>query len=183
MLDEDQFLSAYGIRSLSKYHQDHPFIFEHNGTSHRVDYDPAESRTYMFGGNSNWRGPIWFPLNFLLIESLRKYHEYFQDEFTVEYPTGSRNFLSLDEVAVKLSERLLNIFTRDKQTGERAYNGGNKYFNTDPLWKDNIFFYEYFHAETGAGLGASHQTGWTALIAELVHSHHVCQATKRISRI
>lgn len=168
MLDEEQFLSPYGIRSLSKYHQDHPFIFYHNYEVHRVDYDPAESSTYMFGGNSNWRGPIWFPLNYLLIQSLRKYHDYFQDEFKIEFPTGSGVLMNLEEVACKLSERLMKIFVKDGEDERRAFNGGNEKFNIDPHWKDHILFYEYFHADTGAGLGASHQTGWTALVAEVI---------------
>lgn len=174
MLDEEQFLSDYGIRSLSRYHKDHPLVFSHADSEHRVDYDPAESSTYLFGGNSNWRGPIWFPLNYLLIESLRKYHDYFQDDFQIEYPTASGMLYNLDQIATKISERLVKIFQKEEKTGERPFHGGTAYFNSDPEWKEHILFYEYFHAETGAGLGSSHQTGWTALVAEMIH----CCSTK-----
>eukprot|EP01098_Paradermamoeba_levis_P011135 TRINITY_DN4738_c0_g3_i3.p1 TRINITY_DN4738_c0_g3~~TRINITY_DN4738_c0_g3_i3.p1 ORF type:complete len:442 (-),score=144.86 TRINITY_DN4738_c0_g3_i3:421-1746(-) len=168
MLDEDQFLSQFGIRSLSKQHQAEPFIFTHAGESHRVDYDPAESSSPMFGGNSNWRGPIWFPLNFLLIESLRKYHEYFGEELKVPFPTKNQNNqVTLSEVSINISQRLINLF-RGGPDGKKAFFGDFPYFNSDPQWKDHILFYEYFHGDNGKGLGASHQTGWTAVVAELI---------------
>jgi hypothetical protein len=167
LLDENEFLSPYGIRSLSRYHLEHPFIFEWDGTKYQVDYEPAESTTEQFGGNSNWRGPIWFPLNFLLIESLQKYYHYFGDDFKVEFPTGSGVLLNLWEVALQLEQRLNSIFMKGKD-GKRPIYGGLEKFHNDPHWGDLILFYEYFHGDNGAGLGASHQTGWTALVAKLI---------------
>ncbi|MEG4211934.1 MGH1-like glycoside hydrolase domain-containing protein [Microcoleus sp. S13_B4] len=167
LLDENEFLSPYGIRSLSRYHLEHPFIFEWDGTKYQVDYEPAESTTEQFGGNSNWRGPIWFPLNFLLIESLQKYYHYFGDDFKVEFPTGSGVMLNLWEVALQLEQRLNSIFLRGKD-GKRPVYGSLEKFQNDPHWRDMILFHEYFHGDNGAGLGASHQTGWTALIAKLI---------------
>jgi len=167
LLDENEFLSPYGIRSLSRYHLEHPFVFRWDNSEYRVDYEPAESTTNQFGGNSNWRGPIWFPLNFLLIESLQKYHHYFGDEFKVEFPTSSGIMLNLWEVASQLSQRLTNIFLRGKN-GQRPVCGGIEKFQQDPHWRDLILFHEYFHGDNGAGLGASHQTGWTAIVAKLI---------------
>ncbi|MEG4232160.1 glucosidase [Microcoleus sp. Pol11C3] len=167
LLDENEFLSPYGIRSLSRYHLEHPFIFEWDGTEYQVDYEPAESTTEQFGGNSNWRGPIWFPLNFLLIESLQKYYHYFGDDFKVEFPTSSGVMLNLWEVALQLEQRLNSIFIRGKD-GKRPVYGGLEKFQNDPHWHDLILFHEYFHGDNGAGLGASHQTGWTALVAKLI---------------
>ncbi|MEO6862073.1 MAG: glucosidase, partial [Microcoleus sp.] len=167
LLDENEFLSPYGIRSLSRYHLEHPFIFEWDGTKYQVDYEPAESTTEQFGGNSNWRGPIWFPLNFLLIESLQKYYHYFGDDFKVEFPTGSGVLLNLWEIALQLEQRLNSIFLKGKD-GKRPIYGGLEKFHNDPHWGDLILFYEYFHGDNGAGLGASHQTGWTALVAKLI---------------
>ncbi|MGD2049456.1 MAG: glucosidase, partial [Chloroflexota bacterium] len=168
MLDEDEFLSPYGIRSLSKYHQEHPYIFELDGKSYTVNYEPAESRTWLFGGNSNWRGPIWFPTNYLIVESLRTFHRYYGDDLKVEYPTGSGREMTLAEVAEALSQRLQALFQLNDQ-GLRPAFGSQTLFQQDPHWRDLILFYEYFHADNGAGLGASHQTGWTALVANLIH--------------
>jgi hypothetical protein len=167
MLDEREFLSPYGIRALSRYHLDHPYTFSVMGTEYRVAYEPAESTTALFGGNSNWRGPIWFPVNFLLIESLQKFHYFLGDEYKVEYPAGSGQMASLDHVAAELSRRLVHIFLRGPD-GRRPVFGGTRKFQEDPLWRDTILFYEYFHGENGAGIGASHQTGWTALVAKLI---------------
>ncbi|MER3477981.1 MAG: glucosidase, partial [Leptolyngbya sp. ERB_1_2] len=167
LLDENEFLSPYGIRSLSRYHQAHPFIFNWKGSKYQVDYEPAESTTNQFGGNSNWRGPIWFPLNYLIIESLQKFHHYFGDDFKVECPTGSGVMLNLWEVATELSQRLIRIFLRSDQAQRPVY-GGTEKFQQDADWKDLILFYEYFQGDNGAGLGASHQTGWTALVAKLI---------------
>jgi hypothetical protein len=168
MLDEQEFLSPYGIRSVSKAHQEHPYILKVNGQEYRVDYEAAESSTAMFGGNSNWRGPIWFPINYLLIESLQKFHHYLGDDFQVECPTGSGQMMTLKEVATELSKRLSRIFLRDP-SGKRPFNGGTEKFQTDPNWRDLIIFNEYFNGDNGAGLGASHQTGWTGLVAKLIH--------------
>ncbi|MCP9471965.1 MAG: glucosidase [Nitrospira sp.] len=167
MLDEREFLSPYGIRALSRYHLDHPYTFSAMGTEYRVAYEPAESTTGLFGGNSNWRGPIWFPVNFLLIESLQKFHYFLGDEYKVEYPTGSGRMTTLNQVAAELSRRLVHIFLRGPD-GRRPVFGGAKKFQEDPLWRDTILFYEYFHGENGAGIGASHQTGWTSLVAKLI---------------
>ena len=167
MLDENEFLSPHGIRALSKYHQDRPFVLPHDQQEYRVDYEPSESTTGVFGGNSNWRGPVWFPVNFLLIESLQRYAYYYGDDFTVEFPTGSGRHLSLSQVAAELSRRLSRIFLRDAN-GRRPVYGGTERFQSDPNFKDYIWFHEYFHGDNGAGLGASHQTGWTALVAKLL---------------
>jgi hypothetical protein len=167
MLDENEFLSDYGIRALSKVHEKHPYVLEFEGHEHRVDYQPAESRSGLFGGNSNWRGPIWFPLNFLLIESLQRFHHYLGDSFKVECPTGSGNLMTLSEVACEISRRLSRIFLRG-QDGRRPVAGGVEQFQSDPHWRDLVLFYEYFHGDNGAGIGASHQTGWTALVAKLL---------------
>jgi hypothetical protein len=167
MLDETEFLSPYGVRSLSRYHLDHPYEVQVNDHVNRVDYEPAESTSGIFGGNSNWRGPIWFPLNYLLVESLQKYHHYYGEDFKVESPSRSGNESDLWEVAAEISRRLVHIFVRDKD-GRRPVAGGTELFQSDPHWKDLILFYEYFHADNGAGLGASHQTGWSALVAKLI---------------
>jgi len=167
MLDENEFLSPHGIRSLSRRHREHPFIMRVDGREHRVDYEPAESSSGLFGGNSNWRGPIWFPLNYLLIESLQKYAHYLGDGFRVEFPTGSGRELTLSEVAAELSRRLTRIFLKDGD-GRRPVFGGAHRLHGDPNFADYILFYEYFHGDDGAGVGASHQTGWTGLVAKLL---------------
>jgi len=167
MLDENEFLSPHGIRALSRFHERNPYVLNIFGMEHRVDYEPGESRTGMFGGNSNWRGPIWFPMNFLLVESLQRFHHYLGADFQVEFPTGSGRYLTLWDVAAELSRRLSSIFTRDAG-GRRAVYTGVEKFQSDPEWRNYILFYEYFHGDTGAGLGASHQTGWTALVAKLL---------------
>jgi len=166
LLDENEFLSPHGVRALSKFHRDHPFVLNVDGRSHSVDYEPAESVTDLFGGNSNWRGPVWFPMNFLLIESIQRVHYYYGDEFQVEFPTGSGKKLTLWDASSELSRRLSRIFLR--REGGRPVYGDVAAFQDDPFWRDLILFYEYFHGETGAGLGASHQTGWTALVAKLL---------------
>jgi hypothetical protein len=167
MIDEDEFLSPYGIRSLSKHHQKHPYSFQIGGQEYSVEYQPAESSSGLFGGNSNWRGPIWFPTNFLVIESLRTFHRYYGDGLTVECPSGSGNRMNLNEIAEYLSKRLQCLFRPDSEQRRPIY-GINEVFEKDPYWRDLILFYEYFHAENGLGLGASHQTGWTALVANLI---------------
>jgi hypothetical protein len=170
MLDEREFLSPYGIRALSQVHRDYPYHLFVNGTDHRVDYEPAESSTGLFGGNSNWRGPIWFPVNFLLIESLQKYHFYLGDSFKVECPTGSGKMMTLWEVAGEISRRLINIFLQDSDQRRPVF-GGTKKFQNDPHWRSLIPFHEYFHGDNGAGIGASHQTGWTGLVAKLIQQY------------
>ena len=167
MLDEAEFLSAHGVRALSKYHRDHPYTFHVNGDTLTVRYQPAESDTGMFGGNSNWRGPVWVPVNFLIIEALQRFHHYYGDDFKVEYPTASGQYRTLQEISDALSDRLCGIFLRDAHS-RRPLFGTNEKFQTDPHFRDYLFFYEYFHGETGRGLGASHQTGWTGLIAKLL---------------
>jgi Glycosyl hydrolase family 63 C-terminal domain len=165
MLDENEFLSPYGIRSLSKFHQQHPFVFKVAGQEYRVDYLPAESNTGMFGGNSNWRGPIWMPVNLLLIRALLNFYLYYGDNFKIECPTGSGRMMNLFEVSKEIGDRLARIFTCDEH-GRRPVYGGTEKFQSDPYWRDHILFYEYFHGDNGAGLGASHQTGWTGLVAK-----------------
>jgi len=167
MLDEGEFLSGHGIRALSRYHLDHPYEVQVDGHVSRVDYDPAESTSGIFGGNSNWRGPVWFPLNYLLIESLQKFHHYYGEDFKVECPTYSGTEIDLWQVAAEISRRLTRLFLRDK-SGNRPFAGNNDVFNKDPHWRDLILFFEYFNGENGAGLGASHQTGWTGLVAKLL---------------
>jgi hypothetical protein len=164
MLDENEFFGPYGIRSLSRYHLEHPFVFNLSGHEYKVQYLPAESNTGMFGGNSNWRGPVWMPVNILLIRSLVNLYQFYGDDFKVECPTGSGNRMTLFEVSKELARRLSSIFLRDAE-GKRPVYGGTKKFQEDPYWKDYILFYEYFHGDNGAGLGASHQTGWTGTIA------------------
>ncbi len=167
MLDETEFLSPHGLRSVSRFHREHPVVMQVNGTEYRLDYEPAESATGLFGGNSNWRGPVWFPLNYLLIESLQKFDYYLGPEFTVPFPTGSGRRLTLAQVAAELSRRLTRTFLRD-DTSRRPVYGTAEIFQTDPHWKDHLLFFEYFHGDNGAGLGASHQTGWTGLVAKLI---------------
>ena len=170
MLDENEFLSHYGIRALSLHHLDHPYTLPVNDMNYRVDYEPAESNTGLFGGNSNWRGPIWFPVNYLLIESLQKFHFFLGDHYKVEFPTGSGTSLDLWQIAGEISQRLTRIFLRDEH-GRRPVFGGTEKFQQDPLWRDLIPFHEYFHGDNGAGIGASHQTGWTALVAKLIQQY------------
>jgi hypothetical protein len=167
MLDETEFLSPYGIRAMSRVHRLQPYILTVDGIEHRVDYEPAESSTSLFGGNSNWRGPIWFPVNYLLIESLQKFHYFYEDSLKAPFPTGSSHLLNLWEVAAELSRRLTHIFLRDTN-GRRPVYGGTEKFQQDAHWRDLVLFYEYFHGDNGAGIGASHQTGWTALAAKLI---------------
>ena len=167
MLDESEFLSPYGIRALSRYHQDHPYELRCNGTVNRVDYEPAESATGTFGGNSNWRGPIWFPVNYLLVESLQKYHHYYGEDFKLPFPTASNNQANLWQVAAEISRRLTHIFLRDDE-GRRPVYGQTEVFQSDPHWRDLVLFYEFFHGDNGAGLGANHQTGWTGLVAKMI---------------
>jgi hypothetical protein len=164
---EDEFLTTFGLRSLSKYHAGHPFVLNVGGATFRVDYEPAESTSGTFGGNSNWRGPVWFPLNYLFIEALQRFHFYLGDSYTVEFPTGSGKMLTLWQISMELAERLISHF-RKGADGKRAVFGGQEPFASDPNWRDNVLFYEYFHGDTGSGLGASHQTGWTGLVAKLI---------------
>jgi hypothetical protein len=175
MLDESEFLSPHGIRALSQYHREHPYMVNVNGADYNVDYQPAESTTGLFGGNSNWRGPIWFPVNFLLIESLQKFHYYYGDAFKVEFPARSGNMLTLWEVSQELSRRLSRLFLRD-DSGKRPAAGNCDKFQNDPHWRELILFHEYFHGDTGEGLGANHQTGWTGLVAKLLQQsgEHPC---------
>ena len=167
MLDENEFFGPYGIRSISKFHEQHPYVLHAGGQEYRVDYLPAESNTGMFGGNSNWRGPVWMPVNALIIRALLNFHLYYGDNFRIECPTGSGNLMNLFEVSKEIAGRLTRMFTRDEQ-GRRPVFGGSEKFQTDPYWRDNILFYEYFHGDNGAGLGASHQTGWSGVIAKLI---------------
>jgi Glycosyl hydrolase family 63 C-terminal domain len=178
MLDENEFLSPYGIRALSRYHESNPYTLAVNGMDYRVHYEPAESSTGLFGGNSNWRGPIWLPVNFLLIESLQKFHHYFGDDFKVEFPSRSANMLTLWEVAAELSRRLSQIFLRDEK-GERPVYRGIQKFQSDPNWNDLILFHEYFHGDSGRGVGASHQTGWTGLVTKMLQQSGESNSRKR----
>ena len=167
MLNETEFLSPHGIRALSRRHMAEPYRFAADGIEYSVAYEPAESRTGLFGGNSNWRGPVWFPVNYLLIEALQKFHHYYGPDFTVECPTGSGMHLTLAQVAGELSRRVSHLFLKDAE-GKRPINGADPRFRDDPWWRDWVLFYEYFDGDTGAGLGASHQTGWTGLVAKLL---------------
>lgn len=167
MLDEEEFLSDYGIRALSKYHLENPYELQDGNQTYKVTYLPGESDSAMFGGNSNWRGPIWFPVNFLLIEALHKFYEFYGDNEKIEYPTGSKNYFTLKEIALKITYRLIKIFKKDED-GKRTVFGKKRKFQEDPHFKDHILFYEYFHGDSGEGLGASHQTGWTGLIVNLI---------------
>jgi hypothetical protein len=168
MLDPKEFLGDHGIRSLSRYHLDHPYVFNASGQEYRVSYLPAESNTGMFGGNSNWRGPIWAPINVLFVRALIAMYAFYGDDFRVECPTGSGQYMTLYEVAQELSNRMAAIFLRNHE-GRRPVYGGTKKFVDDPHWKDNVLFFEYFHGDNGAGLGASHQTGWTGCLPALMH--------------
>ncbi len=167
MLDETELLSPYGVRSLSRYHKDHPFVLPLAGEEFEVHYTPGESDSGLFGGNSNWRGPVWFPVNYLLIEALKRYHHYYGDELKVACPTGSQTMMTLAEVAGELERRLVGLFTADAR-GRRPCHGESKRYADDPAFKELVLFYEYFDGDDGRGLGASHQTGWTALAANLV---------------
>ena len=177
MLDENEFLSPYGIRSISKFHEKHPYVFNVGGNEYRVDYLPAESNTGMFGGNSNWRGPIWMPVNVILIRGLLQFYLYYGDDFKIECPTGSGRMMNLFEVAREIANRLTNIFLKDEQ-GRRPVYGGSEKFQSDPHWQDLILFYEYFHGDNGAGLGASHQTGWTGTVAMMAQLFGSLDAAK-----
>jgi hypothetical protein len=181
MLDENEFLSPYGIRALSKFHEQHPYIFWVQGQEYRVDYLPGESNTGMFGGNSNWRGPIWMPVNAMIIRALLNFYLYYGDNFKIECPTGSGKMMNLFEVSKEISDRLTRIFLRDEH-GRRPVYGGSEKFQTDPNWRDYILFYEYFHGDNGAGIGASHQTGWTGVVAKLIQLYGLLDS-KRILEV
>jgi hypothetical protein len=180
MLDEKEFLSPYGIRSLSRYHLEHPYSFWVGNEEFKVQYVPAESETSMFGGNSNWRGPVWIPVNALVIEALLHLYQFYGDDFRVECPTGSGSSMNLFEVAREITRRLESIFLRGKN-GDRPVYGGARKFQEDPYWRDYILFYEYFHGDNGAGLGASHQTGWTGIIARLMDVFARLSATQALN--
>jgi hypothetical protein len=179
MLDENEFFGPYGIRSISKFHEQHPYVFHVNGQEYRVDYLPAESNTGMFGGNSNWRGPVWMPVNAMIIRALLQYYLYYGDNFKIECPTGSGKLMNLFEVSKELSGRLSNTFLRD-EFGRRPVFGGTEKFQTDPHWRDCLQFFEYFHADNGAGLGASHQTGWTGLVAKFIELYGFLDAKRAL---
>jgi hypothetical protein len=181
MLDENEFLSPYGIRSLSKFHEQHPYVLQVHGQEYRVDYLPAESNTGMFGGNSNWRGPIWMPVNALIIRALLSFFLYYGDNFKIECPTGSGKLMNLFEVSQEIADRLSRIFTRDEH-GRRPVYGGTEKFQSDPYWRDHLLFYEYFHGDNGAGLGASHQTGWTGLVAKFIQLYGLLDS-KRVLEV
>lgn len=170
MLDENEFFSSFGIRAVSRIHRDHPYVYRVGDQEHRVSYLPGESDSGMFGGNSNWRGPIWMPVNMLILRALRQYYLYYGDNFTIECPTGSGNQMNLFEVAEEISRRLSSIFLED-ENGRRPVHDGSQKFQEDPFWKDYPLFYEYFHGDTGRGVGASHQTGWTGSIARIMQLH------------
>ena len=171
MLDENEFLSPYGLRSVSLFHRQSPYVFHAGNEEHRVDYVPGEGTSYLFGGNSNWRGPIWFPINYLIIEALERYHHFYGDKLKVECPVGSGKMLTLQQVSQELSRRLSSIFLRNED-GVRPFHGNDARFAHDPHWRDLVLFHEYFHGDTGRGLGASHQTGWTALSVRLLEHAH-----------
>jgi len=179
MLDENEFFGPYGIRSISRFHEKNPYVLYTSGQEYRVDYLPAESNTGMFGGNSNWRGPVWMPVNVLLIRALQQFYLYYGDNFKIECPTGSGNLMNLFEVSKELSNRLTSIFTLNEK-GRRPVFGGTEKFQTDPNWRDYILFYEYFHADNGAGLGASHQTGWTGVVAKLIQLYGILDPEKAL---
>ena len=179
MLDENEFLSPFGIRSLSKFHEQHPYVFNVGGQEYRVDYLPAESNTGMFGGNSNWRGPIWMPVNALIIRALQNFYLYYGDNFKIECPTGSGRMMNLFEVSKEIADRLTRIFLHDEQ-GRRPVYGGTEKFQSDPHWRDHILFYEYFHGDNGAGLGASHQTGWTGLVAKAIQLYGLLDSKRAL---
>jgi hypothetical protein len=177
MLDENEFLGPHGIRSISRFHERNPYVFHVNGQEYRVDYLPGESNTGMFGGNSNWRGPVWMPMNVVLIRALLNFYLYYGDHFKIECPTGSGRMMNLFEVAKEISDRLVRTFLRDAQ-GRRPVYGGMAKFQEDPHWRDLILFHEYFHGDNGAGLGASHQTGWTGVVAKLIQLFGLLDAKK-----
>jgi hypothetical protein len=177
MLDEKEFLSPFGIRSLSAAHKKKPFEFEFYGNRERVAYVPGESDSGMFGGNSNWRGPVWLPLNYLLVLSLRDYHKFYGDSFQVECPTGSGIMMNLAQVADEIERRLINLFQFNEQ-GIRPSHGHDPHYKKGAPWSEQILFYEYFHGDNGRGLGASHQTGWTALVATMLENHAKCPSRK-----
>jgi hypothetical protein len=177
MLDENEFFGPHGIRSISKFHEQHPYVFYEQGREYRVDYLPAESNTGMFGGNSNWRGPVWMPVNAMIVRALLQYYLYYGDNFKIECPTGSGKMMNLFEVSKELSDRLTGIFLRDEH-GRRPVYGGQEKFQSDPHWRDHILFFEYFHGDNGAGLGASHQTGWTGLVAKLIELYGFLDAKR-----
>ena len=167
LLNESEFLSEGGIRALSKYHKGHPYSVDIEGTTYSIQYEPGDSTSDFFGGNSNWRGPVWFPVNYLLVEALREYHKYMEAGYSVEYPTGSGQRADFSEIADDITRRLVSIFLDDGH-GRRPVYGDQAKFQTDPVWHQLVPFHEYFHGDTGAGLGASHQTGWTGLVADLI---------------
>jgi hypothetical protein len=167
MLDTAEFLSDHGLRALSKYHEAHPYVLQIDDKWFSVHYTPGESETTLFGGNSNWRGPVWMPMNYLIIDSLKRFHDYYGDDFRVEYPTNSGNLFCLKDISDKLAERVIGLFTRDAN-GNRPVYGDQPLFQKDPNFNGYIQFFEYFHGDTGKGLGASHQTGWTGLVARLL---------------
>jgi hypothetical protein len=167
VFDEAEFLAPHGIRSVSRVYRDHPFMVNIRGETYRVDYEPGESRTWLFGGNSNWRGPVWFPLNYVLIEALQRYHLFYGDSFMMEFPTGSGRRLNLDQIARELARRLISLFLPDDK-GRRPALAADPRFADDIHWRELIWFHEYFHGDTGEGLGANHQTGWTSLVARLI---------------
>jgi hypothetical protein len=171
LFDPSEFLSPYGLRSVSAFHRDHPYVLDVEGTRAAVDYEPAESTSDMFGGNSNWRGPVWFPLNYLVTSALVRYHRFFGADMSVEYPTGSGRLHHLDAVADDLWARLASIFTVGPD-GRRPCFGWVERAQHDPAWKDNLMFHEYFHGDNAAGLGASHQTGWTGIVADVIRRRH-----------
>jgi len=171
LFDESEFLSPHGLRAISAYHRDHPYELEVEGIRATIDYEPAESTTDMFGGNSNWRGPLWFPLNYLVVEALERYDRFFGEGFVMEYPTGSGSTCTLGQIAHDLRRRMIGIFLPGPD-GQRPCFGGVDKLQHDPAWKDNLMFNEYFHGDNGAGLGASHQTGWTGLVADAILRYH-----------
>ena len=179
LLDPAEFLSPHGLRSLSAYHREHPSVLELGGMRAAVDYEPAESTSTMFGGNSNWRGPVWFPVNHLAVTALHRYHRFYGDELKIEYPTGSGELHTLEEIADDLSERLIGTFLTGA-AGRRPCFGGVERLQTDPRWRDHLLFNEYFHGDNGAGLGASHQTGWTGLVADLIRRRHRAVSTSEV---
>jgi hypothetical protein len=181
MLDENEFLSPHGVRALSRHHKDHPFVFGHAGHDYRVGYVPGDSDSGMFGGNSNWRGPVWMPVNFLLWVALLRLYAYYGDDFTVECPTGSGRQLTLLGVAQELAERLIRLFVQD-EAGRRAVYGKSEKFQSDPHWRDLILFYEYFHGDDGRGIGASHQTGWTGCVARMIQGQSLLSREALLSR-
>ena len=178
LLDEDEFLSPYGIRSMSKHYQDHPYMLHERGRQFTVRYSPGDSETGMFGGNSNWRGPVWFPLNYLLLEALERYHHFYGDSFQVEFPTRSGQMMNLDQVADEFGQRLLKLFLPDAD-GRRPCFGHEMIWTNDPHWRKLLLFHEFFHGDTGRGLGANHQTGWTALVARLLEDRAKLRGWKR----